>query len=84
MIVAKYIVQSHECNTNNTHHTHTHHAPSQHTQITSQTTSEIKGTHTTPVKHYVDDLSMAFTTTSTPKPNSCSVAVNKKLLKNLR
>ena len=40
-------------------------------QITSDTTSEIKGTHTTPVHDYVDDLSMELSGTA----NSCSVKV---------
>ena len=46
-------------------HVHTH-------QITSQSANEIKGTHTTPVHHYVDDLTMAFT----PAGSGCSVAVS--------
>ena len=45
------------------------------TQITSQTANEIKGTHTTPVHHYVDDLTMAFTTSG----SGCSVAVSYQL-----
>jgi len=40
-------------------------------KITSQSASQIKGTHTTPVKHYVDDLTMTFTA---PTATSCSVA----------
>ena len=38
-------------------------------KITSQSASEIKGTHTTPVHHYVDDLTMAFTASG----SGCSV-----------
>ena len=51
-------------------HTHTH------TQISTQTANEIKGTHTTPVHHYVDDLTMAFTASG----SGCSVAVSYQLV----
>lgn len=30
------------------------------TQVTGQTATEVKGTHETPVKHYIDDLTFAF------------------------
>lgn len=41
-------------------------------KITSNTPGTLKGTHTTPVKHYVDDLTMTFTVASN---STCSVAV---------
>ena len=40
-------------------------------QIKSQSDTEIKGTHTTPVKHYVDDL----TFTLSPQGSGCNVKV---------
>ena len=44
-------------------------------QIKSETDTEIKGTHTTPVKHYVDDLTFNLM----PQGSGCTVAVSSQL-----
>ena len=44
-------------------------------QATSVSPSQIKGTHTTPKKHYVDDLTISFTNTT-----GCSVDVGEHVV----
>ena len=51
-------------------------------QIDSATATEIKGTHTTPVHHYVDDLSMGFENdakTCTVKVSPCNLVAKAEL-----
>lgn len=47
-----------------------------HMQITVNQTDKIAGTHTTPVKHYVDDLTMSFSESQEASGTVCTVNVS--------